>query len=962
MDFEKLLDEALRGIKASETSSTNLVERIRSEIEFAHQFMELYPEKKKDWEPLLLEAAKIAGETSDLESVVQKAEKVLSPIGEVAKQYTVYCCAHAHIDMNWLWPWQETVSVCHDTFSTVDRLMEEFPDFCFCQSQASTYLAMEEHCPEIFEMIKRRASEGRWEITASMWVEGDKNMASGESLCRHILYTRRYFSERFGLPYDAVKIDWEGDTFGHAYTLPTILNRGGVNRYYHCRTGPDKWLMWWQGPDSSRVLLFLDKAWYLGPVTPDMSKYLVDYVKETGLKDFMWLYGVGDHGGGPTRKDLINAIEMDTWPIWPNVKLSTSDAYFSAVEKVNPDLPVHDGELNFVFDGCYTSESNIKLANRIGENVVPEVEAISLAVGKATGFPYPMEKIRQAWQYVMFNQFHDILPGSGIPDTYRYSQGLFQEIQAITGSIRTRALRRLADHVNTSKASGEKQPSGKGADVIGDSIGAGVGDFSLPGGVSAYSPGPVGAEPVLVFNPLAFTRSSVIAAKVWNTDYEPNKVIVRDETGKTVAGQVAAQGRYMGHNYTKVIFPAENIPGVGYKVYTIDRSPVPVIAEYKGVTWGAQGAGSISINVQNLTHTDEVRMESSGVMENRFVRVEIDPMSGAIKSLIDKTTGYEYVPEGRLLGVLELYQEAPNEMTAWVIGQIKKRTELTDEGTMTELMHGPHRAAVKTDRKINESEISVEIGLNAGSPMVDFTVTANWLERGTQEKGVPMLKVAFPISIVDPKVNYEIPFGSISRPVNGQEVPALKWADLSGNRTSSNGVCGITLVNDCKYGHNAEGNILRLTLLRSSENPDPLPEMGKHKIRFAIIPHEGTCPVSDASRAGAAFNMPMNVVNTDVHEGELPASKGYTEVLTPNIMLAGLKRAEDSDNVIIRLYEMEGRDTEAKVRLTDLVKPGSPAVETDLMEQPLASSSARMDGDTVIVKIPAHGVATVMVG
>ena len=432
MDFVKWLDDLFCDYSQLEGGVPHFMRRFRSELEFASKFAELFPEKQAEWRKLILKAGNYVRDTLnaagaiDFENMVYDAEKIMAPIGKAAKQYTIHCCGHAHIDMNWMWPWQETISVSHDTFSTVDKLMDEFPEFHFSQSQASTYIGMEEYCPEVFERIKKRIKEGKWEPTASMWVEGDKNLASGEILCRHLLYTRRYFKERFGLPYDAIKIDWECDTFGHAHTLPAILNRGGVTRYYFHRTGPQQWLYWWQAPDGSKVLAFRDKLGYNGQIDAWIGQWLVDYVKETGLKDWMYLYGVGDHGGGPTRRDLMRARQLNSWPIFPNVKLSTTDAYFSAVEK-SPNIPVVNGELNYVFEGCYTSQSNIKRANRVSENILPEIEAISLVAGATAGFPYPTDDIRRGWRHAMFNQFHDILPGSGIHATYEYAQGLFQD-------------------------------------------------------------------------------------------------------------------------------------------------------------------------------------------------------------------------------------------------------------------------------------------------------------------------------------------------------------------------------------------------------------------------------------------------------------------------------------------------------------------------------------------------------
>ncbi|MEN6520922.1 MAG: glycoside hydrolase family 38 C-terminal domain-containing protein [Armatimonadota bacterium] len=946
MGFLESLNDALQNVESTEKESDLLVGRIRSEIEFAQEFVDLYPGKASEWQPLVVEAAELvasklaSGGTAGLKSIVKEAEEILAPIGKAAKDYTIYCVGHAHIDMNWLWDWPETVSTTRDTFTTIDRLMDEFPEFHFSQSQASTYQAMEDYSPEIFETIKRRMKEGRWEPTASMWVEGDKNLASGEILCRHLLYTRRYMKEKFGLPYDAIKIDWEPDTFGHAATIPSILSRGGVRRYYRCRPSPvEHALSWWEGPDGSRVLVFSEKTWYINPITPKMGHHMVNFCKETGLKCYLFVYGVGDHGGGPTRRDLVRAVDISTWPVFPNVKLSTTDAFFNAVEKEDlTSLPVHKDEINCVFEGCYTSESHVKHANRISENILPEVESVSLIAGAASGYKYRADEIKNAWYMAMFNQFHDILPGSGVRGTYDYAQGQFQKIRATAESIRTDALRKLASAVDTSAASGIEPAAGSLGATIGDGTGAGVGNGKYPGGVTAYASTAVSAEPFMIFNQMPFKRSEVVIATVWNKKLPKDKITVRDDSGNVASGQVLETGNYWGHDFTAIAFSAKDIPAMGYRIYTIDKALTPAAA------------------------SEEVKMVSPGVMENEFLKVEIDQPSGAIKSLIDKETGYEFVPEGELAGVLEYYQEVPHDMTAWEIGQTQRLKKLSDDGVFKVVQKGPYRAAVKTSRKVNDSCITVEIGLNAGSRMIDFKVTADWIERGTKETGVPMLRIAFPSKIENAKGTYEIPFGSIERPSNGQEVPALKWADLSGDCVGKKGSCGITMVNADKYGHNADKNTLRLTLIRSSYDPDPLPEIGHHEIILGIAPHDGPCSTPDAARAAASFGLPMSVVSTSIHKGKLPGSKGFAEVFTPNIMLTCLKKAEDSESIVVRVYEMEGVETEAKIKISDIVKPNAPAVEVDMMEQALEHSTARMEGDTLIVRVPAHGIASVAVG
>lgn len=949
MSFNESLSLLNADIDRLQAETNSSLDRFRAEIDFARQFAEAFPAQRSKWQGLILEAVETVGRglsrgrgrAVNCEKLVREAEAILDPIAKKAKEYTIHYCGHAHIDMNWMWPWQETVSVSYDTFSTVDKLMDEFPEFRFSQSQASTYIAMEEYAPEVFRMIKKRVRQGKWDVTASTWVEGDKNIVSGESLCRHLLYTRQYFHEKFGFDPERVKIDWSCDTFGHCWTLPSILTRGAVTRYYHCRTGPGPWLYKWRSPEGAEILVYNDKAGYNGQINPaQITRHFCSFLKDTGAKDFMWMYGVGDHGGGPTRADLRKAREIAKWPVFPVVKLSTTDAFYSAIEAANLKLPVVDKDLNFTFEGCYTAQSNIKRATRVSEIILPDTEIAVLAAGMS----YPGDHLLKSWRDALFNHFHDILPGSGVHATYEYAQGLFQDIQARANAIRTRALRSLAGRVNTALAANAKVSLfGSG---LGDGLGAGAGDPGVPGSVSAYNLGAASAEPILLFNTKPWPRSEVVYTKVWNKPLADDMVVVRDSNGNETKGQVVNRGNYWGHSFTTVAFRAEDVPAVGYKVYAVDSAADPVPG----------GAAKVDRCLKDGTETMISEIGQAGILENEFLRVEVDSPSGAIKHLIDKATGFDFVPEGKLLGVLEAYDEVPHGMTSWVIGRIKQMQELSDGGNLTITQRGPVRVAVKTDRVFRDSRISVEIGLNSGSRTVDFTLRMHWVERGTPETGVPMLKAAFPVNVKDGTPTYEIAFGSQKRSQSPQEIPALKWADLSDDKA------GITLLNDCKYGHSCDENTLRLTLIRSSYDPDPLPEMGDHEIRFAVVPHVGTLDVVEATRAGEEFNSAMSVTSASVQEGDLPAERSLLEVETPNVFVSAVKKAEDSDAVVIRMFEAAGVDTTAKLKVEGLAAPDAKAVETDVLERPLPKNSARFDGRTLSVKIPAHGIATVRLG
>ena len=939
------IEKGLENIRNSVEGDRKYIDRFYHEIHFARRLLEAKPEKKSEWQPLIDKAmdyveSEVKNRPLDIKSIVEEAEKTLSPMGKVAKEYTIYCVGHAHIDMNWMWTWPETVSVTNDTFSTVDKLMDEFPEFKFSQSQASTYLATKEYLPELYERVKKRIKEGRWEITANTWVECDKNMANGEILCRHLLYTKRFVEEEFGVPLDSIKIEWEPDLFGHAHTVPGILTRAGVKRYYFCRCGKGLRLFWWQAPDGSKVLAFDDAVlWYNGEITPDMTRLVFDFEKATGLKEYLFLYGVGDHGGGPTRRDLMNAIDMNSWLIYPNIKLSTTDEFFSAIEPKLPDnLPVIDDELNFVFPGCFTSQSNVKRANRFGENRLMEAEVTAVIASRILGTPYPSQDLQIGWRNTMFNQFHDIIPGSGVHGTYEYAQGLFQEVLARTAMVKTHSLRSLAAKVDTTDMNGEPADSGPGSKV-GPGVGAGAGHESAYGKLSTLSSGAVSSEPFLVFNFNTWDRTDLAIAKIWDKDIPGDRLKVTSSSGEEFSGQIVERGNYWGHRFMSVAFPAEDIPAMGYRVYTISRAYAPVAAN-----------SGVSTNGFN-------------VIENEFLKVEVDQRSGAISKLIDKRTDYNLVTEGKRMGMLQWLLEAPHGMTAWEIGQIVKQIDFL-EGATIEMPHrGPYMGVIRARHKLNDSQFTMDIILKKGVPRVEFNLNVNWLERGHHGYGVPMLKVVFPLAVEGEKARFEIPCGSIERPLDGNEVPALKWADLSGERTDGKAMAGATLLNDYKYGHNITGNEIKLTLLRSSYDPDPLPELGQHEIKFALVPHDGNRKPSEATMDGYEFNNQIEVVATDIHKGDLPKESSFISINPSNVLLSGIKKAEDGDEIILRLYETDGKDTEAEIKLDpSFIKSNSSVAETDILERQLAKNTAKLEGGVLKVSVPAFGITTVKIG
>ena len=785
---------------------------------------------------------------------VKKAGEFLKPFSKEIKKYTAYLVGHAHIDMNWMWPWDNTVDTACRTFKSVDALMTEFPDFKFSQSQAVLYLAMEEQHPEIFRMIQKRVKEGRWDITASTWTEGDVNMASGESLVRQTLYAKKYIREKFGVE---PGICWCPDTFGHPWTYPQILKKCGIDYYCFSRCGKGQVLFRWVAPDGTSVMA-LNKGYFDDDckITPNLSGLLINAEEKLKLKDMASIYGVSDHGGGPTRLDIIKARKLDARDTYPSVKFSGHNEFFRKVRS-RKNLPVIKDELNFVFTGGYTSESRIKLMNRKGENLLHAAEAAA-AVSGIYGYEHNTAEFENAWRTVCFNQFHDIFCGSAIHSAYEYSTELFRKNVEPVETVLTTALEKVSGNIDT---------SGKGI-------------------------------PVVVFNNLSWARTDI--ARI------PLKKIKAKDPGKTAAVGPDGTAKPCQRDGEDLIFMAEEVPSMGYKTYHL------VEHEEKSVS--------------TVTGADNT------LLENEFLKIKIDPAgghtAGCITGLYDKIAGKELLHSEEMIvteaNLLQVLWEKNHPMTAWLIGRIGKIDNLNSAEKVEMSSSGPVKASVKVRHVYRNSEIEQEIAVYSRSRRIDFITTVNWQEKGSREAGMPMLRVSFPLNISSGKAVYEIPYGFIERPASENEVPALKWADLS------DGKYGAGLLNDCKYGYSVTGDCLRLTLLRSTVDPDPDPETGMHKFTYSLYPHEGDWKKGMTDRRAWELNNPLIAIAEKPHKGSLQKALDFVKIEPGNLIVTCFKEAENGNGLILRFYEAHGKLTACRIKFGFDVKK---AEETDLLER-----------------------------
>ncbi|HKB14781.1 MAG TPA: alpha-mannosidase, partial [Planctomycetota bacterium] len=323
-------------------------------------------------------AAAASGKREAIEAASARvSEEVAARVDPRVKKAALHLAGNAHIDLAWLWRIPETKKVCRDTFRSALDNMKRYPDFTFSHGAAQSYAWMEEEEPALFEEIRERVKEGRWEVVGGTWAESDTNMPTGESLVRQWLYGKRYFQEKFGVD---VKVGWMPDTFGHPSTLPTIAKGCGLDAYVFFRPWEEARTFRWRGPDGSEVLGIRPPRWYMveaDGIDPALGREALKAGDKTGLDEQLVLVGVGDHGGGPTRDAIEKAALFDSLEAFPSVKFGRAHDFVERLREKGKVEDVHEGEVNFVFPGCWTSQGDHKRNNRRAEHELPAAETVA---------------------------------------------------------------------------------------------------------------------------------------------------------------------------------------------------------------------------------------------------------------------------------------------------------------------------------------------------------------------------------------------------------------------------------------------------------------------------------------------------------------------------------------------------------------------------------------------------------
>ena len=804
----------------------------------------------------------------------------------MADKPKVHLIGHAHLDPVWLWRWQEGYAEIKATFrSALDRIAE-YPDFIFTSSCAAYYQWVEENAPEMFEEIRLRVKEGRWNVSGGMWVQPDCNMPSGESFARHFLYSQSYFWEKFGVK---AVTGFNVDSFGHNASLPKLFIGAGIENYVMMR--PDKHenpelpegIFWWEANDKSRVLTFrlIDNYLTNPPFEKDLFEDRPDVKKlrncmqiadDAGC-DLMHFYGVGNHGGGPTIRTIeaynkIESIEGET-----RLSMSSPDLYFEEMRKQG-DYPIWKDELQHHASLCYSAHSEIKRNNRRAENRLTVAEAFSVMAKRLVGFDMPKERMDKAWQNVLFNQFHDIICGCSIREAYEDAREVHGEALNIAGEVINAAIQRISWAIDTSgglrtKRSKESDWSFWELDNLG--------------------------TPIVVFNPLSWQREIPVQLA------RPVKSVT-DESGKPMSVQTVRASRSNAEDKWDSLFLAD-VPAMGWRVYWAYLSKEPEAAtEYEGV----------STKKQSQLRTGEY------FLENDFLRLEIEPGSGYIKSLFDKKANCEvFSGSGGVPLVIDVQHSDTWGHDLFSFREIVGRF---GDAKVQLVESGPVRGKIRVTSTYGNSTLRQEFILYQEAREIEVRVWLDWREK------FKLLKLSFPVDVENPKATYDLPFGHLERSVNGTEEAGQMWFDLAGNIGNRRDEYGLAILNDGKYSFDVLENDMRMTVANGSlyadhyagEHRDELAEyldQGIQEFRYALRPHAGGWHDAGVVRSAISLNTENFHINETYHEGPLPQCFEGVMVSDENCVISALKPAQDGNGQILRAFESAGRDITTTIKL-----------------------------------------------
>lgn len=814
---------------------------------------------------------------------------------------SIHLVCNAHLDPVWLWEWEEGAAAAISTFRVAADLCEEFDGFVFNHNEAILYRWVEEYEPDLFERIQKLVRQGKWHIMGGWYLQPDCNMPSGESFVRQILLGRQYFAEKFGAsPTTAINFD----PFGHARGLVQILAKSGYDAYLFCRPSQKNCVLEkdefvWEGYDGSRVLATRPFGHYLSQLGKAREKVEELMQERPDASTAILLWGVGDHGGGPSRVDLQDLADLIRTTQDVDIRHSTPEAYFEELKKQADMLPVHQGDLNPWAVGCYTSQVRIKQKHRLLENELYATEKMATAAWCRGLMAYPREELQETMRDLATSQFHDILPGSSIQPVEEMALRLMDHGLEILSRVKARAFFALA----------QGQPK------------AGEGEI-----------------PILIYNPHPFPIKGTVECEFSLADFNLSGTFTQVtvyQDDEPLPTQVEKELSNLSLDWRKrVAFTAELAPAqmnrFDCRLTEVPQKPAPELRAENGEIRFKTDDIDVVINTQTGL-LDRYRVGGVDCLDKNACRPLVlldneDPWGSRVRSFRD------------LVGAFELLSPEDSAHFSGVRVPSLPSVRIIEDG--------PVRAMVEAVLGYGDSYICQRYKLPRQGTEVGVEVRVHWNEKDR------MLKLSLPTPDKEAEYIGQVAYGVASLPGNGDEAVAQKWVALVSKARD----VALTVVNDGVYGSDFADGELRLSLLRSpayaalpikdrpllpQDRYSPRIDQGERVFRFWINAGPVDERLQAIDREALAHNEKPMVLSLFPVGGTLESGPFIT-LSDSTVQITALKKAETGDALIVRLFEPTGR------RRTTVVSLPFAGLEREITLQGFEIRTLRIDVENCI--------------
>lgn len=818
-----------------------------------------------------------------------------------------YMFCNAHLDPVWLWQWEEGMGEALSTFRAAADFVDEYPDFVFNHNESLLYEWIEEHDPELFARIRRQVKEGRWEIVGGWFLQPDCNIPSGESIFRQVLRGRLYFYDKFGkVPVTAINMD----PFGHAQGLVQMLEKCGYKYYVNIRPGKNNYDFdsedfVWKGYDgSSSVIVHRSDKGYNSVFGKAAEELKVWTEERKNQETALYLWGVGNHGGGPSRKDLDDIAGLMENGM--DLVHSRPDDYFATLDPEK--LPVVDRGLNPVAEGCYTSIIRIKQLHRKLENDLVMVEKMASHATLAGVSDYEKEKLDDAWRDLLFAEFHDSLPGSCIASVEEDMIRMLHHGLEITAKLKAKYFIALS--------AGQKKI------VNGDTV------------------------PLLVYNPHPFPYKGTIDVQftlpkqLWHEKFS-NPVVYQD--GKKLCCQSAKEeGNFYMDWCKRVVFQAELPPASmsRFDVYfeTLDKRPAPVLEpDNAGKITVVTKRGQVIVNA-NTGLVDSYVVDGKEYLKSGAISVDVyhdtfNSWGGTFEHDIPAPIGrFTPMPSGKATDF------------AGVKGGIVAPVRVTDEGEK--------RVVIEADMQYNDSKMLMRYIVDKEIGSLELEIRIFFAEK---EKRV---KLNIPTTLENVEYLGQTIFGREKLNVRPGEYTSQYWQAIA------DGERALTIIDDGVYGSHCQNGCAGMTLLRSvgygasvcvwgEPFHEPMyqqrMEQGERRYRFLLMAGEREERLIEIDREAAAFNQPpYALAYCPSGKGEVP--KALVSIADQNVALSCFKQSERDPGVyILRVFECQGKPVTTQMEIPVLglsveLKLGAFEIRTFKVEKGQISEIDMLEG------------------